>query len=221
MSDTRLRELERRWRETGAVTDEAGYLTERMRRGELSFQQLEIAALCDHPAAVIAYGRKQSLDAPFYVLLPRLGREPMVRAALSCAAFALEHLQTEHPDVAIHARCILMLAIQHVLTPPAGREALEDWLDLRQYTPEAPEGSTVDVIRNNRRAQSIMAAIECILRDSTSFDAATRDFFNAHDLLVPSGNRLDSRISVDLIAWALGNDPLPALHEQLESDFWD
>jgi hypothetical protein len=36
VSDDRLRELERRWKETGAVEDEAAYLKERVRAGELS-----------------------------------------------------------------------------------------------------------------------------------------------------------------------------------------
>ncbi len=35
MSDSKLRELERRWRETQAVEDEAAYLLERVRVGEL------------------------------------------------------------------------------------------------------------------------------------------------------------------------------------------
>ncbi len=33
MSDARLRELERRWKETGSVDDEAAYLLERVRSG--------------------------------------------------------------------------------------------------------------------------------------------------------------------------------------------
>jgi hypothetical protein len=36
MSDERLRELERRWKETGSVEDEAKYLAERVRVGDLT-----------------------------------------------------------------------------------------------------------------------------------------------------------------------------------------
>lgn len=48
----RLRQLERTWKESGAVEDEARYLRERMRRGQLDLPRLEIAALFEHPAAL-------------------------------------------------------------------------------------------------------------------------------------------------------------------------
>lgn len=51
MSDTRLRELRRRFDETGAPQDEAAWLNERVRMGELSRERLELAAYCGHEAA--------------------------------------------------------------------------------------------------------------------------------------------------------------------------
>ena len=51
MSDTKLRELERRWKETGSLDDEAAYLRERVRAGGLSSECLELAAFCGHGAA--------------------------------------------------------------------------------------------------------------------------------------------------------------------------
>ena len=51
MTDTRLRELERRWKESGSVEDEAAWLMERFRSGELPLSMLEQAAYCEHPAA--------------------------------------------------------------------------------------------------------------------------------------------------------------------------
>lgn len=36
MTDSRLRELERRWKETGAAEDEAAFFRERWRTGELT-----------------------------------------------------------------------------------------------------------------------------------------------------------------------------------------
>jgi hypothetical protein len=42
MSDARLRELERRWRETADPADERRYLSERVRRGELAGEALEL-----------------------------------------------------------------------------------------------------------------------------------------------------------------------------------
>ncbi len=53
MSDTKLRELERRWRDTGAVQDEAAWLKERVRVGDLSREVVELCALCGHEAALL------------------------------------------------------------------------------------------------------------------------------------------------------------------------
>lgn len=44
MGDEKLRELERRWRESGTVEDEAAYLLERVRVGDLTQERLELAA---------------------------------------------------------------------------------------------------------------------------------------------------------------------------------
>ncbi len=52
MSDARLRELERRWKETGSPDDEAAYLLERVRVGDLTRERLELAAYCGHEAAI-------------------------------------------------------------------------------------------------------------------------------------------------------------------------
>ncbi|MEZ6187859.1 MAG: hypothetical protein R3F62_22970 [Planctomycetota bacterium] len=64
MSDERLRELERRWRETGAVQDEAGLLLERVRVGELEQRRVEFAAFFGHHAAELAVGRSDFAAPP-------------------------------------------------------------------------------------------------------------------------------------------------------------
>lgn len=51
MSDTALRELERRWQESGSPADEAAYLAARLRQGELDRIQLEVAAWAGRRAA--------------------------------------------------------------------------------------------------------------------------------------------------------------------------
>jgi hypothetical protein len=56
MSDERLRMLERRWKETGAVEDEAAYLQERLRTGDLARDKLELAAYLGYPGARAALG---------------------------------------------------------------------------------------------------------------------------------------------------------------------
>ena len=54
MSDERLRQLERRWLETGTVQDETAFLLERVRVGDLAPNRLELAAHCGLPAARLA-----------------------------------------------------------------------------------------------------------------------------------------------------------------------
>lgn len=51
MSDARLRELERRWRETGERADEVALLAERVRAGHLERRDLALAAHLGHAAA--------------------------------------------------------------------------------------------------------------------------------------------------------------------------
>lgn len=57
MSDRRLRELERRWKESQSVEDEGNYLRERVRVGDLTEQQLALAAHWGHEGASRALGR--------------------------------------------------------------------------------------------------------------------------------------------------------------------
>ncbi len=51
MSDEKLRELERRFKETGSVEDEAAWLVERVRVGDLTQERLELAAYLGHEPA--------------------------------------------------------------------------------------------------------------------------------------------------------------------------
>lgn len=46
MSDRRARQLERRWRETGSVEDQAAYLLERVRGGEIDRRRLDLVVYC-------------------------------------------------------------------------------------------------------------------------------------------------------------------------------
>lgn len=53
VSDANLRALERRFRETGSVEDEAAWLRARIQAGELKRTRLELAAYCGHEAACL------------------------------------------------------------------------------------------------------------------------------------------------------------------------
>jgi len=56
VSDARLRDLERAWRESGALEDELAWLGERVRAGELSEERLRLSASFGHPAALALVG---------------------------------------------------------------------------------------------------------------------------------------------------------------------
>ena len=58
MTDETLRQLEREWKETNSDIDEAAYLQERVRAGDLDAQALELAAQLGHSAATIAQGER-------------------------------------------------------------------------------------------------------------------------------------------------------------------
>ncbi|MBX3467746.1 MAG: hypothetical protein KF878_12750 [Planctomycetes bacterium] len=101
MSDAKLRELERRWRETGAVEDEAAYLLERVRVGDLTRERLELAAYCGHEGARRAVGDVQpgeaeTLGAWASALISRW-RDGAIRASEAVAvAVAREWLVADH-----------------------------------------------------------------------------------------------------------------------------
>jgi hypothetical protein len=90
MSDQRLRELERRWRETGSVEDEAAYLLERVRTGSLDREMLELAAYCGHPASNRCLGVEGAHNHDETLLgwvsgLARWGRDTLVWVAWKVA----------------------------------------------------------------------------------------------------------------------------------------
>jgi len=83
--DERLRRLERAFRASGAAEDEAEWLRERVRRGELDPARLDAAAALGHPAALLASGRG---DEPLRAL-ERLGPTALGRAAVAAAELVL------------------------------------------------------------------------------------------------------------------------------------
>lgn len=64
MSDRRLRELERRWRDAGGSAEQAEWLRARLRAGELDGDRLELAAWCGHAAARLALDWPPSVEPP-------------------------------------------------------------------------------------------------------------------------------------------------------------
>lgn len=97
MSDEKLRDLERRWKNTGRIEDEVAFLRERVRLGELDPARLELAAFLGHPASRLASGRSGKPDFETEDLhhgiahMPRFGHEACVRALVAIGRAAMTH----------------------------------------------------------------------------------------------------------------------------------
>lgn len=114
MSDDRLRELERRWRTTGAPEDEGAWLSERVRAGELSPVRLHAAAALGHSAARIALSDRVWHDEATWVsVLAEL-------QDLSVQAFAVAVLLREMArSVGLEFRMDMVMMRQWVDDPSA------------------------------------------------------------------------------------------------------
>lgn len=93
MSDAKLRELWRLWKETGEARDEAAYLAERVRTGDLAASSLGLAAHLGHKPAQDVLGRafsesSETLEA-WIEKLRSWGDEAVVRACIATARSAL------------------------------------------------------------------------------------------------------------------------------------
>jgi hypothetical protein len=93
MGDLRLRKLERRWKETGTVEDEAAYLLEAVRAGALSQRNLELASDLGYRAArhVLELEPLQEVGLAKHgnFLRQRWGQWELVRASLTVAQYLL------------------------------------------------------------------------------------------------------------------------------------
>src|SRR5581483_5364002 len=103
MSDTELRALERRWRETGALEDEVALLQARRRSGELTTERLELAAYLGSAAAPRILGREPT-PPPANLAneikgLDRWGIPVAVRAAVAIARGAMRRAPVTVPTL--------------------------------------------------------------------------------------------------------------------------
>src|SRR5690606_37122960 len=101
VSDARLRELERRWREEGSPVDGGAFLRERLRLGDLTLARLELAAYCGDEAALHALDgaiEPYTARAPGYFLRLMPGQAGVPRVALAAAEVALPVWERAAPD---------------------------------------------------------------------------------------------------------------------------
>lgn len=134
MSDEALQAARRRWRSTGAVADEARWLLERVRAGELGRERVALAALLGHAGAGAALDRGDRGAGAFKEV-----RDALLRAAA---------------DVKQRATLVVFRALFAELAPSAPIEAAldraaESWPRLR---PE--EVATLDAHASGQHARS-------------------------------------------------------------------
>ncbi|MBX3465907.1 MAG: hypothetical protein KF878_03285 [Planctomycetes bacterium] len=126
MSDARLRELERRWRRTGAVDDEALYLAERARAGDLAAERLALAAALGHEAARRAAPSPPATDDDQRLVkaVSTCGVEALVRAQVALARWSLGALamaRDRPPEPALAAAALAIGAAEAWLRCPCDR----------------------------------------------------------------------------------------------------
>lgn len=141
MSDERLRELERRWRATGAADDGAAWLVERVRIGDLEASRLMLAAYLGHHAARAAVDAPPAVPGDDGAWLAGLeGLEPG-SATRACALAVLAVVgacrRTGRPVPAEKDTRAILQAVEDWLICPCETHALTCYFD-HGYFGEAP-----------------------------------------------------------------------------------
>ena len=161
MSDQKLRELERRWRETGSVEDEAAYLRERVRVGDLTQERLELAAYCGHEGARVAANSTAVNRDHFLLGLSQLSRELVAQAAVAVAGEALR----DCPTSSFTERLVRVLTTLATPVSQHSRDALREavW----ESGAVEDEAFLIDEAESIRSAQLTQACAEVALWSSS------------------------------------------------------
>ena len=155
MSDERLRELERRWKETGAVEDEAAFLLERVRAGDLTREKLETAAhYCEHEAACLALGLpmpQHNVEVDAWLVALRDRQEGLaLRAGIALARLVLPIWEEPYPD---DPRPRLALQASEAVLAGSGRGELAG---------RAADHANDAAVETERRAGGASSAAACL-----------------------------------------------------------
>lgn len=97
--DTEVRDLQRRWQQSNDPEDEAIYLRERCRSGDLTLESIQIAAYAGYPAACLIDPETRPLptadEIQYWIFgLQQWGKDVMVEAARSAAITTLRAAKT-------------------------------------------------------------------------------------------------------------------------------
>lgn len=198
--DERLRRLERAFRASGAVEDEAEWLRERVRRGELDPARLDAAAVLGHPAALSVAGAPGDVGGQggeVQRALTHLGPVAIGRAAVAAAELVLPVWERTNPRDP---------------RPRLAVEAARAWT-LCPCTPHLQEaralGLQVHAVEEASEAagHAAHAAMRCGALLGT--DRAVEALLSAHQAgAEPVALREALRSA--LVAWLLGGAPAPS-----------
>ena len=204
MSDERLRELERRWQETGADEDEAAYLLARLRAGELDVERLKLAAYCDYAAAQLALGDEapptpSDLDA-WGRGMHVWGKEACVRAVVALARVAFPYWRGHPEDV-----------------PAEAFRAAENWIvcPCREHAAEARQREFLASFGNSPLHRTQARVLSRAARAAAYPSRASARGISVVAELTQSLPGVSSPIFTireELVPWALGMEPPTRRH---------
>ena len=204
VSDEKLRELERRWRETGAVEDEAAFLLERVRAGELTQERLELAAYCGHAGARRAVAAPKDPPQALGQLLEDVeaswGQRVAVGVAVAATQAALAScLASGHPEAALPTS--LVQVAEEAFSCPCDMHSEAAWTAYKRRSAEF-WSATEDQDIQLRSAQS--AALACARAAAGRHHAARKAVDEAAATAKAGGVR--TAILTYLLTWALASD---------------
>jgi len=220
VSDADLRELERRFRETGCVEDEAAWLRARAQAGELEKSRLELAAYCHHEAAVTALGLEALGEQRGFRRwangLSAWGLEAYNRVQIA-AAYAALVVWEGGPSTLRAAACLADMR-EDVLrgSPRQAVGAVEAWLHCP--CPKHKEAASTRTLAFGvpRTRTSVAAALRSVVqlawgvdRDEDSQRIEDDEKLLSFAEQATSPDIVRAAVRADLIPWALGyRDPV-------------
>ena len=205
MTDSHLRVLERRFRLSGGVLDEAVWLKARVQAGALDQSQLDLAAYLGHPAAGATPGAPDLTWTPenqaptwrWAKGLARWGVEVQIRAAVAATRQALAFWEQGHPS-ARRPHVAVELAERWILSSAA--------VNLDQLA-QAYESARAlgESLSSGSRGKVAWAAACCALTPPGSSHVYCEAVYAADEVT----DGVAARVRDELVPWALGySDPV-------------
>lgn len=193
MGDERVRELERRWKETGALADEGAFLAECVRVGRVPRERVEVAARLGDPGSQLALSEPSNVELGEALrAIGTLDRRLLVRAMALLAEQGLDRWDRVMKDA--RPRGVLRALADWVERPDRGAarrvqdatEAAAECADRSGYflAQNFPEGAFTmremaeieAIARAAQRAGEVAVASTMRPRDAAALDAVVPQF---------------------------------------------